>query len=268
MTISPPRRNPTDDAAIEELAARAWCREQVRSGNWVLRAADGFTAMANSVAVLGDGSSDGADAPPVGERIAEAEGFYRRRGLPARFQLAEGDRHASLADQLQRRGYAHEDGEDGTWFRCPLRNLRSVAPAERDGRVVVSEAPSEDWCELWYGAQGLPAEGRDAAFELAWELEGRWVFAGHVSNGELVGVGLARLDGPWLGIYGLGVRADRLRRGSGRRIVGALATWGIALAAQTAYAPVPDAATGAVGLFEALPFTAGGRYRFMVRPLG
>lgn len=261
-----PRRDPIDDVALEELAATAWCREKVRAGAWVLRAADGFTARANAVAVLDDGVGDGAGTP-LGERIDAVERFYAERGLPARFELADGDRHAAFADVLLRRGYEPEAAEDGSWWRAPLRTLRSVAPPNRDGRVVISDAPSQEWFELWWPTLGRPETEREAALELLWELEGRCGFAAHITGGELVGVGLARIDGPWLGIYALGVRADRLRRGSGRRVVGALATWGIAHAAHHAYTVVPDARPAAVQLFETLRFSPGARFRFLRRDL-
>ena len=75
------------------------------------------------------------------------------------------------------------------------------------------------------------------------------------------------IEGPWLGVYALGVREDRRARGSGRRIVCALATWGTAHAAQTAYVPLEDGAAACVGLIGQLRFTPGSRFHFLRRDL-
>lgn len=265
VTLSLPRRDPTDDLVLEEVAARAWCLEQVRAGPWLLRASGGHTRLANAVAVL-DGGGDDTGAP-LAERIAQAEAFYAERHLPARFQLADGDRHAALAGTLERRGYRREEGGDSTWWRAPLRSLRSVAPAERDGRVLIADAPSQGWVDLWWETLGAPESEKEAATELLWDLRGRCGFAAHVTNGEMVGVGLGMIEGPWLGVYALGVREDRRARGSGRRIVCALATWGTAHAAQTAYVPLEDGAAACVGLIGQLRFTPGSRFHFLRRDL-
>jgi GNAT superfamily N-acetyltransferase len=267
VTLSLAGQHPINDVVIEEVAARAWSAlERVPLDMWLLRASQGFTRSANSVAVLGAQDGAGGSREALDERIDRVEDFYRERGLPARFQLTFGERHRRLGNHLIERGY-EQDGGDGKVVDAALRTLRSAAPAERDGRVLIADAPSQEWIDLWWSTRTLDDSLREPATELLWDLRGRCGFAGHVTEGQLVAVGLGIIDGPWVGIHCVGVRADRRRRGSGRRIVGALATWGIAHAAQTAYAALDDADTAAGRLFDALAFSAAYRYHFLRRDL-
>lgn len=262
VTISLPPRNSLEDTGIGAVAARAWsAHESVRTGPWLLRASGGFNRSANSVGLLGTCLPTEQSA-----LIAQAESFYAAHRMPARFQIDDGDRHLALSAELLERGYRYDEAGDATTVVAPLRTLRSVAPPERDGRVVIAEAPTDDWIEVWWSTLGLASfEERDrtAAAELLWDLDGRCGFAAHITEGQLVATGLAVIEGPWLGMFCVGARPDRRRRGSGRRIVGALATWGIAHAATTAYASVDD--DNAIGrqLFDRLGFTPTFTTRFL-----
>lgn len=263
VTISLPRRDPVDDVTIEAVAARAWtAHAQQPLGPWLLRANEGFTRSANSVAVLGDASGE------YSALIEQAETFYARHDLPASFRLSFADRHRALVDELQDRGYAHDAEGDTTVMLCPLRMLRSAAPAERDGRVLISDTPSQEWIELWWASQEFDEHLREPATELLWDLRGRCGFAAHVTGGRKVATGLGVIEGPWVGVFCLGTQPDRRAQGSARRIVGALATWGIAHAAQTAYAEVPDENLPARRLFDRLRFAPGYRYRYVQRQAG
>jgi len=66
-----------------------------------------------------------------------------------------------------------------------------------------------------------------------------------------------------MGLYCLGVVPDRRHRGSARRIVGALATWGTANAARAAYVCVADDGGAARQLFDRLGFTVSYRSEFL-----
>ena len=57
--------------------ARGWrAPEEASLGNWLLRAAEGFTGRANSALAVGD------PGLPLAGAVDEAEAWYRARGLP------------------------------------------------------------------------------------------------------------------------------------------------------------------------------------------
>jgi GNAT superfamily N-acetyltransferase len=235
VAVPLPQLTPIDAESLEAVAARAWSpQDSVLLGPWLLRSCDGFSRSGNAAAVLGDAGTEQTTM------IARVERFYADRGLPPCFEIAGGERHDGLVRELVDRGYRADEAAATTTMATPLRLLRSVAPAERDGRVRITDAPTQEWVDRWWSTLGLD-DGplRSAATDLCWELRGRCGFAGHVVDGELVATGLAVVEGPWAGLFCIGTSPDRRRRGSARRVVGALATWAIANAAKTAYAAVP-----------------------------
>ena len=63
---------------LERVAAQHWRgTEEQWLGEWLLRAADGFTGRANSALPLG------APGLPLDEALDYVTGWYRARGLPA-----------------------------------------------------------------------------------------------------------------------------------------------------------------------------------------
>lgn len=262
MSFSLARRDPIDDEIIEAVATRAWSpHKAVVAGPWLLRASEGYSHSGNAVAVLGE-----ADRSDLDGLIEQAEAFYAAEQLPAMFELTAGERHRELTEELLRRGYVHDATGDTVALTVPLRALRSVSPMDRDGRVLIADAPTEDWIDLWWSTAGSDESLRRAATELLWDLSVRCGFAAHMTGGEMVATGLGVLEGPWLGMFCIGTRAERRRRGSARRIVGAMATWGIAHAAQNGYAKVPVANKVGLQLFETLGFTPAYHTKFLRRP--
>lgn len=255
MTFSLPRRSPIDALDIDQAAVRAWpAQDQERIGPWLARANHGFTRRANSVAVLGE-----VPAAELEDAVERAERFYRQRSLPARFQLRAHADHDRLRDVLGRRGFQAEEGVDVVVRAAPLRSLRAAAPSDRHGRVLIADAPSENWIDVWWASRSDPGVQRDQAVELLWQVKGRCGFASHVLDGELVATGLGIVDGAWLGIFCVATREDRRHQGSARRILGALSTWGVAHAARDGYLPqrVTNPAAASAERFGLLPV-----YRF------
>lgn len=260
VTISPPRQDPADEAGIEALVAATWAAAPPSPlGPWLLRAGGGFTPRANAVAALGSPVTS-----ELGAMIEQAEAFYAARRLPARFELTDRQPNPALAKALAERGYVTEGSGTEATLVSPLRMLRSVAPPQRDGRVVIAASPSPAWIDRWWSTLDDRDESqRDAAAELIWDLRGRCGFAAHLVDGEMVATGLAHIDGSWMGLYCLGVAPERRHRGSARRIVGALATWGTANAARAAYVCVADDGGVARQLFDRLGFTVSYRSTFL-----
>lgn len=239
------------DTEIESGNARLWQSGESRTiGPWLARIGRVDNRTNTSVAVLG--SVDDVDIPGL---LAAVEGFYAERGRPTRFQLAATDRTEAVRRVLTAAGYVPE-GSTTLVRIANVRALRGIAPQQREGRVRVQDAPKEDWFGQWWTNAGSRVAGTDAeaAMDVLWDLPGRCAFASHVVDGEVVATGLGVVDGPWLGVYCLSTRPDRLRVGSVRRVVGALATWGNALAARGAYLRVPADADDLVGFTDRCGF--------------
>lgn len=267
VTFSLPRRDPIDDPidgehGIEMVASRAWpALEQLPLGPWVLRANGGFSRRANSV--LAAGAVGDVEALDLIER---AEKLYAERGLPAQFQLATSERHRRLHEVLLERGYQVGTAGEVSVLVAALRVLRSVAPADRDGRVRIADLASDAWIERWWAAQHAPAVQKETAIRFVGQLAGRCGFAAHVNGAAVLAAGLGVIEGAWLGLFSIGSEPDESGRGSDRRIVGALATWGIAHAAQRAYVQIGDTNPARLELFRSFGFTPLHRYRFLERP--
>jgi len=91
--------------ALERAAARHWQAPETEPlGEWLLRAAAGFTGRANSALPLGD---PGCPRP---EAVTAVEAWYRRRALPPMIVLPHGAGPGPLEDLLTERG----------WFPAPV----------------------------------------------------------------------------------------------------------------------------------------------------
>src|SRR4051812_32397821 len=96
----------TCTASVEELervAARGWRgRDTERLGEWLLRAAGGFTGRANSALPLGD------PGVPVPDAVSRVERWYDARGVTPRFQVPVPGA-VDVDAELDRRGWAYGD---------------------------------------------------------------------------------------------------------------------------------------------------------------
>src|SRR5215472_17164584 len=69
--------------ALELAAAQTWrAPDEASLGEWLLRAADGFTSRANSVPAIGD---PGLPLPAAIDQVLD---WYRTRDLPAQVAVA------------------------------------------------------------------------------------------------------------------------------------------------------------------------------------
>jgi N-acetylglutamate synthase len=139
---------------LQELSANALGPTVTQAlGGWRLRSAAGYTRRANSVLPDGDDGS-----LPLDVRIAEAEAFYRRQGLPIRFQVSPAVEPPDLDAVLEARGYRAE--APTSVEVVPLAGVleRADRPPDPDVRVTVEPAPSDAWFDAWYGVSGRGAD--------------------------------------------------------------------------------------------------------------
>jgi GNAT superfamily N-acetyltransferase len=153
--------------------------------------------------------------------VKQAEDFYARHGLEARFQITPGACPDGLDAFLAGRGY-HRGGRVSLQAAPAARVLertREQAPAG-SLRVRVDERPTDDWFE------GLRAvHGHDGERELLGRLEAPSAYASVIAGTEVVAVGRAVADDGWAGVFGMATLPRARGRGAAGRVLAALAAW-------------------------------------------
>ncbi|MFG2058219.1 GNAT family N-acetyltransferase [Micromonospora sp. NPDC048930] len=255
----PPARRPTAAAVIAlELAAdEAWpAPVRGRLGDWLLRAAAGWTGRANSALPVGDPDR------PLPAALDAVERWYADHGQPALVNtplpLA-----APVGAELDARGW---DSRPPVLVQTvPLAALPPAPPGRADQPPVeLATAPSEDWLAIAAGRKGgLP----DAARHVLTAVE-QVRFAGVHADGRLVAVGRGTVTGPgrWLGLTLIEVLPEARRHGLAGRLIRALADWGRAEGATHAFLQVEQRNTPAVALYRGLGFTTHHTYLTRVAP--
>ena len=100
--------------ALERAAARHWQAPDTEPlGEWLLRAADGFTGRANSALPLGD------PGRPLPEAVTAVTEWYRRRGLRPMIVLPQGAAPDHLENHLNERGWVPRPGPAFTMTALP-----------------------------------------------------------------------------------------------------------------------------------------------------
>ncbi len=229
--------------ALERVAADGWPAPDTEPlGDWLLRAAEGFSNRANSALAVGDPGLRLPDA------IAATAAWYQARRLVPRITtplpLA-----ASVADALAAAG----------WTAQPTVLVQTAPlaaiPAARDAIELATE-PSADWLAIAAARKnGLPAAAR---FVLSAPAEVR--FAAGYDQSALVAIARGVRTGEWLGISLVEVLPAARRRGLGHAVLRALADWAGRAGATRAYLQVEEANEAAVALYGRTGFTTHHRY--------
>ena len=235
-------QSPTDE--LESVSYEFWRAPEVAElDGWRLRFAHGFTGRANSVWPNGSGSL------PVGEKIERVEEWYRARGLPPMFQLTEAAQPAGLDRLLGQRGYALR-GEPVSVRLAPLDNV----VARTWGEAELSEELDDEWVALWAGTRGF--DRLDVARALL--DAGRRAFA----RVDDVAVGRGVVVGEWLGVTSMATLPQARRRGYGRAILHALATWAAGRGCKRALLQVERGNLAAENLYASAGFVPHHDYHY------
>ncbi|WP_406078353.1 GNAT family N-acetyltransferase [Micromonospora sp. NBC_00858] len=280
----PPTRRPTAAAvvALERAADEAWpAPTRGGLGDWLLRAADGWTGRANSALPIGDPDR------PLPAAVDAVERWYAQQGQPAMINtplpLA-----APVGAELDGRGWGSRPPTLVQTARLPLslsgagRTPRAGSataagsPDERPGAadeaaldhasvmIELAGAPSEEWLAVAAGRKGgLP----DAARHVLTAVD-QVRFAHGYANGTLVAIGRGTVTGQgrWLGLSLIEVLPAARRQGLARRVIDTLATWGASAGATHAFLQVEQRNTAAVALYQRLGFTTHHTYLTRVAP--
>ncbi|MET9519535.1 GNAT family N-acetyltransferase [Streptomyces sp. NPDC002994] len=255
---SAPARRRGPAATFEELArvcARAW--QPVESeplGEWLLRAAGGFTRRANSALPLGD------PGMPLGAALERVREWYAARGLPAYVQVSTGAEGTQerLAAELERLGWTRE-----VTAEVRIAALAPIADMDVDvSRVRLERACDAQWLaryqrfgepgphvmkvlesgpSVWFasvpGVPGLPGEGEAPA-----------------------AIGRCVVDGRWAGFLAVEVDPAYRRQGLASAVMAALARKALEEGASAAWLQVEADNDGARALYDDMGFATHHSY--------
>jgi GNAT superfamily N-acetyltransferase len=216
---------------LERAAARHWQAPDIQPlGDWLLRAAEGFTGRANSALPAGD------PGVPLPEAVTAVEDWYRRRNLPPMIVLP----------RVLDRGSGPDPLED-------LLAERSWVP--RSGPAFVMTADIAD-IPASPGDVELSSEP-DAAFI---GQDGRAVACGRVS------VARPENGAPWGALTAVEVDAACRRQGLGAAITSALAAAAASQGARRILLQVETSNAPARALYHRCGFRDSHRYHYMIAP--
>jgi len=254
-----PRR---EIAALERAADEAWpAPVRERLGDWLLRAADGWTVRGNSALPVGQ------PGVPLREAVEAVRQWYHARGLPARMNVPL-PLAARVDAALSGRGW--QAAPRVLVQTAPLATVLAALPDRTDlPPVALSADLSPEWLALAAERKGeLPA----SAYHLlraGGRVPVRFAY-GYRDRGELVAVGRGSISGGgrWLGLMQIDVAPHARRLGWGRQVIAALARWAGTAGATDVFLQVEERNTAAIGLYRTLGFRTHHTYltRYLERP--
>jgi GNAT superfamily N-acetyltransferase len=247
----PVRRRPAGSFSPDELAritSRGWpAIVSEPLGEWELRASDGFTGRACSVAAAGD------PGLPFDEALAAVDAFYARHGLPPMAQVVIGSREDRAFSEA---GWTLSNGtRPGAIVQ--VADLDASYAADRQVRI---EAHLDDaWLGMYGRVEGLEDPARRV-------LEGPTT-VGFASLGEpTVAIGRVVVTGEWAGVAAVEVAPDRRREGLARRVVASMLAWAVEHGAAKAYLQTMRDNDAALALYAPFGFVDHHEYRYLTPP--
>jgi ribosomal protein S18 acetylase RimI-like enzyme len=272
---------------LERAIALHWRGvEEEALGEWVLRAAEGFTGRANSVLPGGD------PGLPLDQALATVISWYRSRGLPPMVQVAmpldgapdpgrlgrrdeprPGER--DLDAELERRGWGIRSGDAFVMIRdLTQAQVRADAPRRLDVGVRVDRELTARWLAMhrYRGQSELPPV-RMKVLTSAPEQVFVSLLTGEAGDDgnrddEDRAVAVARLSfgGGWAGITSVEVDPAYRRRGLGSALTAACCEQAFTSGVRRVFLQVETGNAAARALYERCGFTYAHRYQYRVAP--
>lgn len=222
-------------------------------GEWLLRAAGGFTGRANSVSVHG--------RPGCGlhEALQQTIDFYTAHHLPPMAQVVVG---STWERAFTDAGWVTKPGSHaGALVQvAAVGAALSVAePPERPDAIRLDDRVRDGWLELYNraGADLDPTLVRAV-------LEGPEQVVLASSGDPVEAIGRLVVDGAWAGIAAVEVVPQHRGQGLARRIVDALLRAADQGGARWCYLQTMEHNTAALGLYARYGFVTHHRYRYLV----
>ena len=245
---------PSDVVLLERLAARSWHGlEEEPYGDWLLRAAGGFTGRANSVLVVGDPPA------PLEDAVAEVGRWYAARGLRPQAQVPlPGSEAADAA--FAAAGWTTP--EEVVFLTAPLRPWS--AP---DVPVQLASAPDDAWLAGYrYRGSSLPPVAYQVLVNTHDPVFASVRLAPEPAPLAAVARGVVVED--WLVVTAVTVAEEARRRGLGTAVMAALGRWARDRGGRRCLLQVVETNAPALALYERLGFTEHHRYHYRQAPQG
>src|SRR3984957_2157027 len=208
---------------LERIAAAHWRgTEEEWIGDWLLRAAGGFTGRANSALPLGD------PGLPLDDALAVVTRWYRDRGLPPMIAVPvpldgapreAGDLGGGRErdEQLPRRSWPTRPGP--AFFMVAGLPLAVPADELADGRaVLVSTEPDDAWAARYHyrGQDTLPPVARQVLTSAREQS-----FVSIRDGGHVLAIARLSIADGWAGLTAVEVHPGHRREGLGAAITAA-----------------------------------------------
>ena len=258
---------------LERVAAAHWRgTEEEWLGEWLLRAADGFTGRANSALPLGD------PGLPLETALDYVTGWYRARGLPAVMAVplplrpadnspaddapADEALAGGLDAQLAGRGWSTRPGPAFVMVAdLPLVVAGGGLPA---GAVVAADAePDEGWIAAYHyrGTDRQPPVLRDVLTSAREQA-----FISIRAESGVLAIARLSLAGGWAGLTAVEVDPAHRRAGLGLAITTAACAEAVRRGVRRVFLQVAVDNAGARALYERCGFRYSHRYHYRVAP--
>jgi N-acetylglutamate synthase len=249
---------------LDEIGANATATRtvQVVDGWWLRCAPDLPFRRSNSVVAL---PGNGEPSLPAEERIDVVERFYRRRGLPARFQVSPSSTPGDLDGRLGARGYSI-DAPVEILVAATDEVLSALDPAPHLS-VTVADNVSDRWVEVYgasFGDDGTTGSRLAAYARLLRDIGPPSVAVLAELEGQPAAVGMGVVERGWVGVFGLATRVDARGRGAASAVLRALARAALGESCPGLYVQVEVDNEVAQHLYRGVGFTASHGYHYRV----
>ena len=247
---------------LERMAAEHWRgTEEQWLGDWLLRAAEGFTGRANSALPLGD------PGMPLDEALAAVTAWYRDRGLPPMIvvpaPLEADPAGQELDNQLSERNWLTRPGPVFVMVAgLPLAGLPVESlPAGRE--VQVTREPDDAWATRYHfrGQDYLPPIARKI-FTSAEEQS----FVSIREDGDVLAIARLSIAAGWAGLTAVEVNPAYRRQGLGVAITATACREAVLRGLHSVFLQVEVDNTPARALYERLGFRYSHRYHYRIAP--
>jgi GNAT superfamily N-acetyltransferase len=250
----PPRRASGED--LQRVTAHGWPASVSEPlGDWLLRAAGGFTGRANSASVHGD------PGVAMDEALARVQAFYHRHGLAARAQVVVG---------------SHWDAAFAAAGWCPLTGRGAEVLTVTIAAAIAAQPPVQpvpvhaELTPTWLSRYGRLADpDTDLAAARAVLSGGDTVGFAQVDGDPgkpPAAIGRVVVTGAWAGLACVEVDPAGRGRGLARRVVQTSLSWAKDRGARWCYVQTMPDNAAALGLYASYGFTPHSAYRYLVPP--
>jgi GNAT superfamily N-acetyltransferase len=246
---------------LERTMAEGWRPlERAELGDWVLRAAAGFTGRANSVLPLGD------PGLPLSEAVDRCESWYDERGLRHLFSMFGPPGFAVEDDPLGRELLGRDyEPLNHTVVMTAATGAMPPETLHSSGTSVRLEATLSDvW---WDACAEKPRVGASddtgSAARTVMTSSPAQLFASLERDGAVIGVARVAFASAWAGVSALQVAPDHRRTGVATQLMGALADASRARGIRSMYLQVTRDNSPARSLYERLGFSIHHDYLYL-----